>query len=237
MRRALSEPRTFLALGVGLGLLIACLAWFVPYLTREREAVSGVPVPPPFFVQEQVNLKPRSEACLSEVAVDTDADFAEFTVLTGKRPGARLAVAFEGQGYRETATVPAGYTPPTVVRAPLDPPDRSVIGTLCIRNTGERRVALLGTSDARTVVARPTTQVDGEEVVPDVSVRFLSAESGSVLERLGEMMTRLASFNPGLLGAPALLWLLLVLVVVGIPTAAIYAVLSSFRDSDCRDSD
>ena len=223
MRRALSAPRTFVALGVGLGLLIACLAWFVPYLTREREAVSGVPVPPPFFVQEQVNLEPRSEACLSEVAVDTDAEFAE---------GARLAVAFEGQGYRETATVPAGYRPPTVVLAPLDPPDRSVIGTLCIRNTGERRVALLGTSDARTVVARPTTQVDGEEVVPDVSVRFLSADSGSVLERLGEMMTRLASFNPGLFGAPALLWLLLVLVVVGIPTAAIYAVLSSFRDSD-----
>jgi hypothetical protein len=232
MRRAFSLPRTFAALGVGLGLLIACLAWFVPYLTREREAVSGVPVPPPFFVQEQVNLKPSSEACLSEVAVDTDADFAEFTVLTGKRPGARLAVAFEGQGYRETATVPAGYRPPTVVRAPLDPPDRSVIGTLCIRNTGNRRVALLGTSDPRTVVARPTTQVDGEEIVADVSVRFLAADSGSVLERLSEMMTRVASFKPGLFGVPALLWLLLVLVAVGIPIAASYALLSSFRASD-----
>ena len=232
MRRALSLPRTFAALGVGLGLLIACLAWFVPYLTRERAAVSGVPVPPPYFVQEKVNLKPGSEACLSEVAMDTDADFAELTVLAGKRPGARLAVAFEGQGYRETATVPDGYNPPTVVRAPLDPPDRSVIGTLCIRNAGERRVALLGTSDVRTVVARPTTQVDGEEVVTDVSVSFLSADSGSVLERAGKMMTRVASFKPGLFGAPALLWLLLVLVVVGIPTAAIYSVLSSFRGSD-----
>jgi hypothetical protein len=232
MRRAPHSPRAFAALGAGLGLLIACIAWFVPYLTREREAVSGVPVPPPFFVQEQVNLKPRSEACLSEVAVDTDSDFAELTVLAGKRQGSRLTLAFEGQGYRETAIVPDGHSPPTVVRAPLDPPDRSVVGTLCIRNAGDRRVALLGTSDPRTVVARPSTQVDGEEVVPDVSVKFLSAESGSVLERLGEMMTRLASFNPGLFGAPALLWLLLVLVVVGIPTAATYAVLSSFRDSD-----
>ena len=232
MRRALSLPWTFAALGVGLGLLIAGLAWFVPYLTREREAVSGVPVPWPFFVQEKVNLKPGSEACLSEVAMDTDADFAELNVLAGKRPGARLALAFEGQGYRETATVPAGYRPPTAVRASLDPPDRSVIGTLCIRNTGERRVPLLGTSDPRTVVARPTTQVDGEEVVTDVSVRFLSADSGSVLERLGEMMTRVASFKPGVFGAPALLWLMLVLVAVGIPTAASYALLSSFRGSD-----
>jgi hypothetical protein len=232
MRRALSSRWTFAALGVGLGLLIAGLAWFVPYFTREREAVSGVPVPPPFFVQESVNLKPRSEACLSEVAMDTDADFAELNVLAGKRAGARLAVAFEGRGYRETATVPAGYRPPTAVRAPLDPPDRSVIGTLCIRNTGERRVALLGTSDPRTVVARPTTQVDGQEVVTDVSVRFVSADSGSVLERLGELMTRVASFKPGVFGAPALLWLMLVLVAVGIPTAASYALLSSFRGSD-----
>ena len=232
MRRALSRRRTFAALGVGLGLLIACLAWFVPYLTRERAAVSGVPVPPPFFAQSEVNLKPGSEACLSEVAVDTDADFAELTALAGKRPGTRLLVAFEGQGYRETATVPDGYTPPAVVLVPLDPPDRSVVGTLCIRNTGARRVALLGTSDVRTVVARPTTQVDGVEVVTDVSVRFLSADSGSVFERLGEMLTRLASFNPGVFGAPALLWLLLVLVAIGIPTAAIYAVLSSFRGSD-----
>jgi hypothetical protein len=224
--------RTVAALGVGLGLLIACLAWFVPYLTRERTAVSGVPVPPPFFAQEEVNLEPGSEACLSDVAVDTDADIGELTVLEGKRPGTRLLVTFEGQGYRETATVPDGYTPPAGVLSPLDPPDRSVVGTLCIRNTGALRVALLGTSDVRTVVARPITQVDGVEVVPDISVRFLSDDSGSVLERIGELMTRLGAFNPGMFGAPALLWLLLVLVAVGIPSAAIYAVLSSFRDSD-----
>ncbi len=86
MRSALLSPRTLAALGAGLGLLIACLAWFIPYLTRERENVSGVPVPPPFFSQTGVGVGPASEACLSEVAFDTDSEIVELTALAGRRP-------------------------------------------------------------------------------------------------------------------------------------------------------
>jgi hypothetical protein len=232
MRSALPSVRTFAALGAGLGLLIACLAWFIPYLTRERENVSGVPVPPPFFAQERVGLQPGSEACLSEVAFDTDSEIVEFTALAGRRPAPRVTVVARAPGYRERATIEGGYRPPSVLRGPIDPPERSVIGRLCIHNRGKRRVELLGTTDPRTVIARPTTQIDGEEVVPDVSVRLLSTDSGTVLERAGEMVDRTAAFNPGLFGAPVFLWLLVLLVAVGVPAAAIYSMLSSFRDSD-----
>jgi hypothetical protein len=232
MPRTLRTPRTLAALGAGLGLLIACAAWFVPYLTREREDVSGVPVPPPFFAQERVGLKSGSEACLSEVAFDTNAEIVEFTALAGRRPTPSLTVVAEGPSYRETATIEGGYAPASVLRARVDPPERSVIGTLCIGNRGKRRVALLGTTDARTVVARPITQIDGVEVVPDITVRLLSTDGGSVLERAGEMVDRAAAFKPGVFGAPVFLWLVLLLVAVGVPALAVYSILSSFRGSD-----
>ena len=227
-----SSPRTLAALAVGLGLLIGCVAWFVPYLTRERDDVTSVPVPAPFFAEERVALAPGSEACLSDVAFDTDSEIVELTALAGRRPLPRLAVAGEAPGYRATAVIEGGYVPPSALHAAIDPPERSVIGTLCIANRGRRRVALLGTTDPRTVVARSTTQIDGEEVVPDISVRFLAASGGSVIDRAGQMVDRAAAFKPGLFGAPALLWLVLLLVAFGVPAAAVYSMLSSFRESD-----
>ena len=64
----------------------------------------------------------------------------------------------------------------------------------------------------------------------DVSVRLLAADSGTVVERAGELVGRAAAFKPPVLGTP-LLWLVLLLVVVGVPAGALYALASSFRES------
>jgi hypothetical protein len=230
MRKALGSPRALAGLGAGLGLLIACIAWFVPYLTRERENVAGVPVPSPFISQAHVVLKPSSEACLSGVAFGTDADTVELTTFSVPRPP--LEIVAKAPGYRGTGTVPGGDEPLTALRARIDPPERSVIGTLCIRNQGKRRIDLLGTTDARTAVGRPITQVDGTEITPDLSVRLLSTDTGSVLERLGQLIDRAAAFKPGLFGAPIFLWMVALLFAIGLPTAAVYSLVSSFRGSD-----
>ena len=235
MRSALKSPRTLAALGAGLGLLVACVAWFVPYLTRDRVNVAGVPVPPPFTAQAAVRVAPGSEACLSEVAFDTDADLVELSTLTAPRARTRLEVAAQAPGYRETATLPGPYEPVAPLYFAIDPPERSLIGTLCIRNRGTRRVDLLGTSDARTAVGRPITRIDGVEVAYDVSVRLLSTDQGSVLERLGQLVDRAAAFKPGLFGIPVFLWMALLAAAIGIPTAAVYSVLSSFRESRERE--
>jgi hypothetical protein len=231
MRRKPSRP-VLAILGAGLTLLVALLAWFVPYLNRERETVSAVPVPPPFFALEGVGLAPGREACISEVAFDTDGEVAELTALAGKRSGPPLELVARGEGYSARSTIEGGYDRPALLRTPLDPPTRSVLGTLCIRNRGVRPVGLLATSDARTSVPRSTTQVDGESVALDVSVRLLAAENGSVLERAGEMLERVAAFKPGLLGTPLLLWLLFLLVAGGVAGGVLYAVSSSFREPD-----
>jgi hypothetical protein len=232
MRSVVRSRRTLAAVGAGLGLLLACAAWFVPYLTRERENVAGVPVPPPLLAQTPVRMDPGSEACLSDVAFDTNAELVELVALTVPRPRPRLDIVAQAPGYRETATIPGGRDPLTGLYGRIDPPTRSAIGTLCIRSRGKRRIDLLGTTDPRTAVGRPVTRIDGEEVAPDITVRLLSTHPGSVLERLGQLVDRVAAFKPGLFGAPVFLWMVLLLAAIGLPTAAVYAMLSSFRDSD-----
>ena len=185
-------------------MLVACIAWFVPYLTRERENVAGVPVPTPFVAQAHVVMRPGAEACLSDVAFDTDAEVVEVTALTVPRSRPTLKILAEAPGYRETATVPGG---------------------------GER-IDLLGTTDSRTAVGRPITRVDGAEVAPDLSVRLLSTDTGSVLERLGQLIDRAAAFKPGLFGAPIFLWVVALLLALGAPALAVYSLVSSFRGSD-----
>jgi hypothetical protein len=232
MRSAIRSPRTLAGLGVGVGLLIAFFAWFLPYLTRERENVAGVPVPPPFLAQSPIQIDPDSEACLSDVAFDTDAELVELTALTVPRPRPTLGIVAEAPGYHETATAPGGYEPLTPLYARIDPPQRSVVGTLCIRNSGKRRIDLLGTADPRTGVGRPVTRIDGEEIAADVSVRLLSTHPGTVLERLGQLVDRIAAFKPGLVGAPLFLWIVLLFTAIAVPAAVVYAILSSYRNSD-----
>jgi hypothetical protein len=232
MRSAIRSCRALAGLGAGLGLVIACVAWFVPYVTLERETVASVPVPPPFVAQAPVRIDPNSQACLSDVAFDTDAELVELTALRAPRPRPPLEIVVHAPGYREAATVRGDYEPQAAFHAQIDPPARSVIGTLCIRNRGERRVDMLGTTDARTGVGRPVTRVDGVEVAPDISVRLLSTDTGSLLERLGQLVDRAAAFKPGLFGAPVFLWMVLLLAAIGVPTAAVYSMLSSFRESD-----
>jgi hypothetical protein len=230
MRNALRSPRTWAAAGVGLGLLIGCLAWFVPYLTRERSDVAGVPVPTPYLAQTPVTLAPGSEGCLSDIAFDTRAELVEVMVLAAPRQRPQLEVVARAPSYREAAFATGGGELPAWLFARIDPPSRSVIGTLCISNQGKQRVDLLGTADVRTGTGRPVTQIDGVEVAADISVSLLSENTGSVLERTGELVDRAAAFKPGLFGWPVLLWLTLVLVAVGVPAAATYAIVSSFRD-------
>jgi hypothetical protein len=232
MRSAIRSPRTLAVLGAGLVLLIAFFAWFLPYLTRERENVAGVPVPPPLIAQTPVQMVPGSEACLSEVAFDPEAELVELSALTAPRPRPPLQIVAEAPGYRETATAPGGYEPLTALYAPIDPPKRSVVGTLCIRNRGKRRIDLLGTTDPRTAVGRPVTSIDGEDIAGDITVRLLSTHPGSVLERLGQLVDRIAAFKPGLFGTPVFLWMVLLFTVIGVPAAALYSISSSFRNSD-----
>jgi hypothetical protein len=227
-----------LALGAALILLaLAAAGVFIPYLTRERDAIAGVPVPEPFAVPENIPLGPGQEVCLEEVAIDPDSEIAEFTVISKRRSGPPLRVSATAPGYRAVAEVEGGYRrqqttrfPPEPLRVPLEPPGSSLLAEFCVANSGARRVELLAAHEPRTV-SRTVARVDGEEVAPDLALRFLAADSGSVLARLGSLIDRMSAFRPAVLEKPVL-WLLLALLVLVLPVAAIYAVVSSFRVDD-----
>ncbi len=223
--------RATLALSAaGLALLVAAVVWFVPYLTRERETVSSVPAPAPVAAVEDVAVEPGERACIDEVTFDTDSEVVELTAIAGRRPAPPLEVTAAAGGYRANADLAGGYSRPALLRVQLQPPERSTIGTLCIRNAGSPPVALLATSDGRTSSERSTTRVGGDPAPEDVSVRLLGAEGGSVVDRAGELVDRTAAFKPPALGA-VVIWVVLLLVAGGVAAGALYALASSFRGS------
>jgi hypothetical protein len=218
------------ALALATALLVlafAALDVFIPYLTKDRETVAGVPVPPPFSVQENIALAPGQEVCLDSVALDVDSALAEFTVVNEMKSGPPLRVSAAAPGYRATGKVDGGYGAPFTARVPLEPPPRSLLAELCVANRGNRKVELLGTHEPRTA-SRPVARVDGEEVAPDLVLRFVSTNSGNVVERLTSLVDRMSAFRPLVLETPVL-WLILALLVLVLPAAAIYAVASGFR--------
>jgi hypothetical protein len=229
MRSALTPPRLALA-AAGLALAFAAAYWIVPYLTRERETVSGVPVPPPFAVQQPLPLGGGQRACLDRVAFNPDSELAELTVVNRARSGPPLTVTAAAGPYRERGAIARGYSAPTVLRASIDPPRRSRLGRFCVENRGRRRVALLGTREARTL-SRPAATIDGEPAPGDISLRFLAAEPGTVPERLGSLVDRMSAFKPTALEKP-ILWLVLALVVLAVPALALYALAAGFREVD-----
>src|SRR5215211_1769536 len=118
MRRRPSARMLALAASL-LVLAFAAVDLFIPYLTRARETVAGVPVPPPFAVQENIRLKPSEAVCLNEVAIDVDSEIAEFTVINKARSGPPLRVSAAAPGYRVVTRVDGGYAGPQTMRVPL----------------------------------------------------------------------------------------------------------------------
>jgi hypothetical protein len=206
---------------------VAAVAVFIPYVTREREAVAGVPVPPPYEVAENIRLAPDQQVCLKGVAIDVDSEIAEFSIASNTRSGPPLRVSARAPGYRAGGEVAGGYTGPGARRVPLDPPSQSLLADFCVANRGERSVQLLGAHEGRTA-SRPVAFVAGEEIPQDMTLRFLEKDYGSVLGRLGSLIDRMSAFHPPVLEKPVL-WLLLALLVLVLPAAAIYAIVSSFR--------
>jgi hypothetical protein len=230
-------PRTHAIAAALVVLVVVGIDAFIPYLTRERDTVASVPVPEPFGAAENIPLAPGQELCLDAVAMDVDAEIAEFTVISKTKSGPPLRVSAIASGYDATGDVEGGYNrrwtgryPPQPVRVQLDPPTRSLLAQFCISNRGDRTVDMFAAHDARTA-SRPVARVDGQEVAPDPALRFLSTRSESVLARLGSLIDRASAFHPTVFETPVI-WLLLALLVFVLPASAIYALASSFGADD-----
>jgi hypothetical protein len=216
-----------LALVLGLVLLVgAGLAWGVPYLTDERDYAAVTPQPDPLFEVALLPLRGGQVACMDDAVLDPRSEQARFRVGTYFRPPVPLELTIAGGSYTERVAVPADYRDSEVIRVRIDPPAEAVAASICIRNLGGRRVALYASADRTN--SRSTVFVDGRRVVPDFGIVFYEREPASILERLPTSVERATVLRGPL--TPGLLWVMLGLLVIGVPVGVLLAFARSLRD-------
>jgi hypothetical protein len=211
-------------------IVVALLAWGVPWLTRARTDTTSTPTPPAFQAIAPIELPPGSRACESLVALSPA--MRSITVLSAKFPGTGppLDVEVSGPGYRATGQVAAGYRGEQSLSTTVAPPPRDAIGTVCVRNAGRRAMALQATAEGR-IQNRSATSVDGTVVVPKMTLLLTEGRNRSLADRPGEILDRIAAFKPPFVGHLSLALLALV-VLIGAPVAVVYAIARGIADED-----
>jgi hypothetical protein len=204
-----------LVLAVGAGVL------WLPFLTKEREAISETPTPIALHEPARVVLRAGARLCLRGVTFDRDSEVVGFTLVRSPAAGAALVVSAAAPGYRARAVARplAGQN-----RVPLAPPRRSAIGRLCIADAGRGAIALAGTTDPGTT-SPPVTSIDGRAIGPDVAITLYRAAPSSYLDRAGDILRHASAFAWG----TGFLWALAVLIVAGLPVAIAWGLALSLR--------
>jgi hypothetical protein len=211
-------------------MVIALVAWGIPWLTKSRADTTSVPTPPPFSAVTPIDLKGGSTVCENNVAFSPDARAA--TILTYKFAGAGppLHVVASFPGYEGDATIAGGYGGEQPLRAEIPAPPRNAIGTLCITNTGKRPMTLQGTSEGR-IQNRSVTSVDNKVIVPKLSLILTEQVNRSLADRPGEILARISAFKPWWIGSGSLV-VLFALVLVGVPAGVLWAIWSGLANEE-----
>jgi len=208
-------------------LLLGALALFLPYATRKRPLVAGVPAPPLSLgrgqfasnpVARQLVVRAHGQACMDNVTIEPQAGLVEFGVEPangGSSGGPPVEVAFRAPGYRASGEVPAGYLGASRVAVSFTAPEHAVIGTACFIDKGSSAIVLEGTYQAETTY-RSLTTVNGKHVGGQVALTFLGEQRRRLIDRLGEVFGHVSVLTDRLVPV-WLVWLLAVLVVLGVP--------------------
>ncbi|HEU4656831.1 MAG TPA: hypothetical protein VFR97_04880 [Capillimicrobium sp.] len=228
--RRLADPRLALPAISALAFVIVLLAWGLPWLTDDRTATTATPTPPAFQTITPVVLRPGAQACQSLVAFEPATRTA--TVLSAEHvtDGPPLRITARAGDWRASGDVDGGYGGYAQLQAQLAPPPGDALGEVCVRNVGDRRVALQGSTEPR-VQTRSATVVDGRPVEPRMTLVLGQGAHRSLADRPGQILDRVAAFKPPIVGRASLALLALV-VVLGVPTAVVLAVARGIAADD-----
>ena len=213
----------------GLAALVVTAVLAVAWATRSRDQADSVPSPPPLFTLAFDNVADGQQACTGPFVIDQHAGQARFKVVGRGRPTPPLALVVTGTGgYRATGSIPGGYAQPGELRTTFTPPTAAIVARACVANRGPRTVGLFASGETRSD-SRSVTRI-GRRQVPDITLELYEARPVSALKRAPETARRLSTFRPGIV-APWLVAVLAALFVVGVPVAAVAAiVLGAARD-------
>jgi hypothetical protein len=204
---------------IGLGAAVL----FLPFMAKDRERIAVTPTPPAADTVVLVPLRGGQSACLDAVSIDPRSLEARFRVTGYGRQGPPVRLTLAGTGYRASARLAGGYLQGEV-RLPIAAPPRALLVRACFTDEGRgrrARVGLFGHTEERSR-SRPTVRVDGRPIATDVGLAFYEHGRSSLASHLPVVFERAAAFRPGWLGKVEL-WVLGVLVLAGLPLAALWA--------------
>ena len=235
MPERIRQRRSFAFVAAALGLLvvlIGALVWFRPYLTGRQASVSGVPAPPALTASTVQVLVPGQQACMGSVTVEPDSLAAQFHLGRGTREAGAPPFEFvlSAPGYSSASRGPAGSSGVTSVA--ITPPPHSVLATACFVNRGRTNLYLDGSSEARTISRSPTT-VNGVGINGDITLTFLNTRRASLLDRLGTIFGHASNLTEGLIPV-WLIWILVALLVLGMPIGVFAAFYAGLREDEAR---
>jgi hypothetical protein len=168
-----------------------------------------------------VALPAGGTTCVDNVTLDPELRSVRTQVRrpSGARGGPIDVVLYDANKQEiGRGTFPAGFTAPALLRTDVSQSlGKSIVGSVCLVNHGPA-LTMQGTNEPG-VRTRSNTTVDGTQVVGDMTLEMLARQS-SVGSRIGDVLTRAASFKP-LTG-----WevgALAVLVILGVPAGLMLA--------------
>ena len=161
---------------------------------------------------------------MDNVTFSRDSQIAHFGVVDpAGKPGQPLALSASGPGYGFKTHLRGGYPGNGPVLVPLEAPDHSLLGNLCIRNVGKAKLALAGTAEGRTV-SRSYTKIDGQQQPQaHVSLTLQRRYPAALAPRIPTMLARVAALNPT---TPWMVWLLALATLLLVPLGTFWALAS-----------
>jgi hypothetical protein len=228
MARSLRGPAGFALGAFMLVLIVVAAARMLPFVLEQRQITSAVPVPPPLFTINPINLRPGRAACVEEVALDRRSGVAAIQTVPGSAPIQRLLLTASSGAYRARSAFRGGLGPHgDVAEASFTPPSGPRGARVCIRNAGGQAVQLVGTEELRTAT-RATTTIAG---VPQADMALTIYEPGrrSLLAVTPQILDRAALYKAGFLRG-WMLFPLALLVALGVPAGVLWALTSALGE-------
>jgi hypothetical protein len=209
--------------------LLVGLAVMVPsWLLDDRDYLAVTPQPPAVEQSTQRDVPPDGRVCMDRVALDPPSEVARVRpVGRGRAVPLQLTITGEG-GYAARARA-TDYRRGDVVALPVEPPQRSLIATLCLHNQGRDPVSLAAVQDRRR--SRSIVLLNGVQLQASFVIQFAEREPVSILERFPESVKRMTVLRPAVV-SDVTLWLLLALFVAGVPILALWAYARALRHDD-----
>jgi hypothetical protein len=214
---------------VAVTVLLVGLALMVPgWLLDDRDYLAVTPQPPPVEQPTELALPADGRACMDLVALDEHSEVARVRTVRGRAVPLEITISGE-RGYRASGRAAADYRPGSVVALPVEPPPDSLIAKVCLRNLGERSIALAAVQDRRR--SRSTATVNDAPALVSWVLQFAEREPVSILDRLPVSMQRMGVLRPAVV-SEVTLWGLLAVFVAGIPILALWAFARALRHDD-----